>query len=99
MIELFKYLRDYRESSNYNAEDALYGAQENGIIESSKFIESEIGDEMSWGFIQHYIYLINDEFHIELEVYIMTGDEGDNEFYDVRAVKPIDVIVTKWVAA
>src|SRR6185436_247886 len=99
MTELLNYLRSYASGRNYIAEDALYGAQENGLINDFTFIESEIGDEMSWGFIQHYIFKINDDFHIELEVYIVTGDDGDNEFYDVSLVKPIEVLVTKWVPA
>lgn len=96
MNELLEYLKVNGDTGwGYDAEEAIYGAKNTGLIETVEYLGSEELDERRWGRDTLYVYKLDDKA-VGIKVYVMYSDEGENEFEDVYYVEPYEVVETRW---
>lgn len=96
---LFEFIKTWESSSTYSdmfdAENAMFYAQEADLINEYELVNVDIIGEKRWGVIKQYVF---DLFgtHIAVDVYEMTSETGTDLFNGVYEVEPYEMTVTKY---
>lgn len=96
---LFDFIRNYDESYyGYNAESAMQGAREAGLVDDFELVNVEEIDRLSQGRVVQFVFeLFNISEFIAINVYVMDEPEyGEDIFKHVYQVEPYTVTITKY---
>jgi hypothetical protein len=99
MNELIKYLKGLSKyGDNYSPEEALWYAQEAGLLTAFELKSYEIVGERSWGHDSETVYLIDNDYAIRFDIYEMTSHEGDDpdELENIVPVREVEKLVKVW---
>lgn len=95
MKELIEFAKNYAPRYSYLPEEVLEDAKSAGLIKSYQDIGSEITNERRWGHDQETVFRVDDSY-VLFDVYVMTGDEGDDELNYIYEVKPAHDLKAIW---
>jgi hypothetical protein len=99
MKELIDFLKKLaKHSENYNPEEALWYAQEAGLLTSFEKVHYQIVGERRWGHDSETVFTIDSNNAIRFDIYEATSHEGDDpdELEDIVEVKEIEKTIKVW---
>lgn len=96
LIGFLKSLAEF--DSNYDPEEALSLAQDQGIIQTFEQKDYQIVGERRWGHESETVFLIDGRVGLRFDIYEATSHEGDDpdELLDIVKVKEVEKIVKVW---
>jgi hypothetical protein len=78
---------------SFYPDQILEEAQYYGLINNYEQVSQEGMGERRWGFDQETVYKIDSGDYLSFDIYVMTGDGGDDELLGFNWVKPVEKTV------
>lgn len=94
--KVIDFINSQNDGSHFNIIDTLEEAKDSGIIKFYQHVNTEMIEERRWGYVGEFIWNVDDCL-LCFDMYITTGDDGDDELCDVYEVIPKEVTKIEYV--